>query len=409
MSLLPKSYIKALSQRNFFVLIIITFLGQIATAFLLLTLIINVYLKTESNFAVSGVIVSSTLPGFFLMAIAGLCADLFDRKKIILIANTIIAGVVFLILTSINKIYTAIPLMFLYYGVNSFFMMAAAGASAQVVSKKNLLASNSIFVFCIAGGQVLGLMIAALLHYFFGSFVTIFICEILLILAAVFSFLLPKLPPRENKGITIVLALVKIWKVFSYIFSRKKTWFFFVMLAFMQGLIAFGVTLAPGFFREILGIGINKSLILAFPLVGIGSTIGAIFVQNPKIREGKFLSIGIAAVGVPGLILGLALAFGVPGKFLLLPICFYLVLLGFGVISSMIASRTVLQKLIPHNYQGSVFGANTILYSFMASIFSPLSAGLQALFGYDFLLIVGGLVFSFGFIMLAYGGNKWKF
>src|SRR5579872_1221200 len=142
MSIFPKSYVNALSQRNFLVLIVITLLGQLATAFLLLTLIISVYLETNSNFAVSGVILSSTLPGFFLMAFAGLCADLFDRRKIILIANAIIAAVVFLIINSIGDLDTVIPLTLVYYGVNSFFMMAAAGASAQLVKKETLLPAN---------------------------------------------------------------------------------------------------------------------------------------------------------------------------------------------------------------------------------------------------------------------------
>ncbi len=410
MIIIPKTYIKTLQNRDFFVLCLVTIIGQIASAFLLISLIVSVYLKTGSNFGVSGVVISSVAPGFFLMAIAGLCADLFDRKKIIVVANTFLALVGFLIISSLDKIFFSISLSFLYFAINSFFMTAANGASGQLVKRRNILASNSIFVFCIAGGQIFGLMLAAIVHFFFGNLVTVFIFEILLCAAALLSLLLPKMLPRIRKDISIFGEIVQIWKALGYIFGRKKTWAFFFMLAFAQAVISFGVTLAPGFFRDILAIGVEKALILIFPLVGFGSVFGAIFVQSPKVREGYFLSIGLGAIGIPGLIIGILISTGLGfGAFLIFLVSLYIVLLGFGTIASIIAARTVLQKLIAHNYLGSVLGANTILTAFFAGFLSPFGAGFVALFGYEMVLILGGLVFSLGSFVLLFASNKWKF
>lgn len=409
MKIVPESFIETLKRRDFLVLILVTIIGQIASAFLILALIVSVFLKTNSNFGVSGVILSFASPGL-LMAFAGLLADLFDRRKIILISNFFLCVVMVLLVFAFRNIYVAISLSFLYFSGNAFFVPAATAASAQLVKKTQLLSSNSLFVFCLAGGQLLGFMFAALVHFFFGTFATLLVCLVLSVVAAVLSFFLPEMLPREKKNVSILGTIIRIWRAFAFIFSRKRTWFFFVMLALMQGIIAFGVTLAPGFFKEVLHVPVEKSLVIVFPMIGLGALLGAFFVHNPDIRESRFLSIGIASIGVPGLIVGFLIYFGlISPTFILALVCLYLTLMGFGVIVSMIASRTVLQKSIAHNYLGSVFGANTILAAFFAGSLSPFAAGAEALLGYIKLMILAGVVFSAGAILLFVGGNRWKF
>lgn len=409
MGILPRSFIETLSNGDFLLLILVTIIGQIAAAFLILSLIVSVFLETGSNFGVSGVILSFAAPGL-LMAFAGLFADLFDRRKIIVAAFLFTNLVMAAILISSGNILVQISLSFLYFCGNAFFIPAATAASAQLVKKSQLLSSNSLFVFCLSGGQLLGFMLAAVVHFFFGTIITMVVSVVLLLAAFLLATMLPVMLPREKKNITIFETVVHIFKVFVYIFGRKKTWFYFVILAFMQGIIALGVTLAPGFFDEMLKIPIEKSLILVFPMVGLGALIGAFYVHNPNVRESRFLSLGIGMIGVPGLILGLMIILGFSSaKILFFPVCGYLVMLGFGVIVSMIASRTVLQKLIAHNYLGTVFGANAILAALISGILSPLGAGLEALFGYVFILVVAGLGFSLLCVLLLYSGNKWKF
>lgn len=409
MTFLPKSYLELFSERNFLLLMLVTLIGQIASAFLILALIVSVFSKTGSNFGVSGVIISFSSPGL-LMVFAGLFADLFDRKKIIVAANVYICAIVFLIIVTMGDIFASLTLSFLYFAGNAFFVPAATAASAQLVKKNQLLASNSIFVFCLAGGQLLGFMLGAFVHFFFGGLVTILVCLALLVVAAILSVLLPSMPSRERKNITLIASVVRIFRAFIFIFGRKKTCFFFVVLAFMQGIIAFGVTLAPGFFDEVLNIPIQRSLVFVFPMVGLGALIGAIYVHNPKIKEGRFLTIGVGSMGVPGLVLGiLMLAKVIPANVLPVLVCIYLVLLGFGVIVSMIASRTVLQRFVSHNYLGTVFGANTILASVFTAVLSPFAAGSEALFGYVRLLILAGFAFSLASGLLIVGAKKWKF
>src|SRR3989344_794169 len=129
MIFLPKPYVEVLKRRDFFILTLVILVGQIASAFLILSLIVSVYSRTGSNLGVSGVILSFAIPAFLLMAFSGLIADIFDRRRTILVANIIIAFVVFIILLTEKVVYASIPLSFLYFAGNSFFIPASSAAT----------------------------------------------------------------------------------------------------------------------------------------------------------------------------------------------------------------------------------------------------------------------------------------
>jgi len=178
----------------------------------------------------------------------------------------------------------------------------------------------------------------------------------------------------------------------------------------MQGIIAFGVTLAPGFFDEVVGLSINKSPIFIFPLIGFGVLLGLIFVHNLKLQEGQVVTIGIGTLGFATLVLGLILRLNaISGRLLLVPVGVFLVLLGFAVIDSIIASRTVLQKKVSHHYQGTVFGANIILSSFLGATMAPSAAVFEVLLGYVNVLIFSGLGFLALSALFSRFSLRWKF
>lgn len=265
MLFLPNPYIKVFRRREFLLLSLIILIGQAASAFLVLALIISVFIKTGSNFGVSGVILSFTIPALLLMAFAGLAADIFDRRKIIIIANVFIALVVLAITLSQSTIIASIPLSFLYFAGNSFFIPASSAASAQLVAEEELLIANSVFIFTLAGGVLLGLFAASLIYFFFGGQVTLVVCELLLATAAILSFFLPRLlPAKKSESRSIYFRVKFILDGFAYIFRAKTTLFSFLVFALIQGVIFFGITLAPGFFTEIVGFSLKRTIVIIF-------------------------------------------------------------------------------------------------------------------------------------------------
>ena len=252
--------------------------------------------------------------------------------------------------------------------------------------------------------------VAAIVHFFLGSAWTLLAAEAVTVLTVWLATLLPPLLPSGAGRVTVIGAMLEIWSVFKHIFTRKLIWFYFVLFASMQGLIAVGVTLGPGFFDEVLGISIDRSPLFVLPMITLGVVLGAVFTHSDRLRESTFVVSGMGLIGIIGVILGLILKWGLfIGKYLLIPVSAYLTALGFGVIVTIIASRAVLQKKIAHRAQGTVFGAQIVLAAFFAGVMSPISAGLEAIFGYVNLLILASLSFCAFAAVLVYMGRRWKF
>ena len=408
--LIPQAYLEVLKRRDFLLLILANFLFQTSTSFILLALIVSVFAQTGSNFGVSGVILSFALPGFLMIAFAGLAADLFDRKKVMIAANIVQALVVLGILSTLREVIASIAFSFAYFAANSFFLPASSAASAQLVRRSQLLASNSLFILSLAGGQLFGFFAASVIHFFWGNVWVLILCEAITILVIWLLLLLPKLYPGKSLEALVVRTIRQIKTSLTLIFSKKTMGIFFIIFSLMQGIIAFGVTLAPGFFDEVVGIAIDKSPLFIFPMIAVGVALGIIFVNNPKMRESVFVAAGFGLMGIGGFVLGAILQFGlVSGIYLLLPVGGFLTVVGFGVIVATIASRTVLQKNVANNFQGTVFGTAVVLASFLASLFSPAAAGLEALVGYNNILLFGGVIFVILAVLIARAGTKWKF
>ncbi|MDP2632799.1 MAG: MFS transporter [Candidatus Curtissbacteria bacterium] len=409
MKLIPKAYLQILGKRDFLVLSLVNFLFQATTSFILLALVVTVFSKTGSNFGVSGVIVSFSLSGLFLMAFAGVLADLVDRKKIIVLANFVEFFIILAILLAIEKVFASIVFSFFYFAVNALYLPAASASVAQVVKRNKLQPANSIFVFTMAGGQMAGFFAASVVQFFFGHIWALVICEILTLFALYLSTFLPSLVPkgRERSPLEVTKQL---FNAFIYVFGKSGVWFFFTIFAFMQGLIAVGVTLGPGFFNEILGVGVKKSPLIIFPAISLGVILGTIYMHFPRVHESRFVALGLGVIGVASFLVASFIKYDLlASKVLLLPVSIFITLLGFGVMVIMISSRTVLQQTIPHYSQGTLFGAAIILSSFFAGFMSPFSAALEALFGYVNFLLFGGIIFMLSSLVLVKVGERWKF
>lgn len=410
MTFIPPRYVELFKRSDFSVLVLTLLFGQLATSFLLISLVSSIFSQTRSNFSVSFIVLSLAIPAFFLMAFAGVVADLFDRKRVIIVANAILVFVVLLLLLLTEHSNLSIVLAFVYFGVNSFFLPAISAASAQLVRKSQLLTANSVFIFTLYGGPIIGTFIAAVVNFFFGHLVSLLIAETLLVVAFIIPLALPEMKPTRVKSATFKSTVFNIILGFSYVFKNRSSWFFFLVFAFVNGLIAFGTTLTPGFFDEVFRMPINRSPLFILPFVGFGVFLGALFLRGEKIEQSLVSALGILSVGLAALFLGTILVLGNLTYFaIVLLATVFLAVTGFGVVVAMIASRTELQKNVNHKFQGTVFGANTVLATLLAAILSPLAAYLEQWIGYIRILILGGSVLVFTSLVMAALGRKWKF
>src|SRR3989344_6294006 len=78
---------RALTHKPFLFLFLAEIFSQIAMNMVNFVLIIVVFNLTNSSTAVSGVVLSYTLPAVFLGLLAGAIVDRWDKKKILIITN----------------------------------------------------------------------------------------------------------------------------------------------------------------------------------------------------------------------------------------------------------------------------------------------------------------------------------
>lgn len=411
MNLIPSTYRQVFRNKNFLNLTLTNVFAQLSFAFLTLILVTSVFAITKSNLGVSGVVLSFVLPGLIFVAIAGIIADIFNRKIIISGSITLIALIVFLIFLSSQNVFLMIIFSFIYHGMLAFYLPAYSAASAQLVRKHQLMVANSVFTLTVVGGQITGFLTVSALQFFFGTSISLAICAILLLTAFFWSTSLPALRPgaRTKSWQSIFYKVKEIIGAFLYISKRRLLWFFVIILAGVYGIYAFGATLGPGFFNEVVGLSIRASPLFAFPPVAVGLVAGMVFVHLFKLEEGLICAIGLSLMGFASLILGTLISVGILGLLFWLVLVLFIVAGSFGAVICIITSRTVIQKLVSHRYQGTIFAASIILSALFAAIASPLGVFLEEAVGYVSILFLagGGLLLAAPLIVLAC--LKWRF
>ena len=411
-NLLPSPYRRIFKNKDFLNLTLVNIFAQVAFAFLTLTLVTSIFTVTKSNFGVSGVVLSFVLPGLILVAFSGLSADLFDRAKIISFSIFAIALIVLGILFLFGNVFWMLALSFAYHGFLAFYLPAFSAASSQVVRRQQLLIANSVFTFCVMGGQIGGFLLVSFLQFFLHQKFSLVLSEVLLIIAFLKSRSLPGLLPRKKvgEGLEYVIKTTKqiLW-AFFYIYNRKLLWFFVLVIAMVYGIYALGVTLGPGFFDEVIGMPIKSSPLFVFPLVAIGLLIGGYLVHMRLMNEAMWGGLGIALMGSLSLLLGLVIKFESHKNILFWGVLSIFIVAGsLGAVMAIIAARTVLQKLVAHKYQGTVFAVVIMLSALSAASFSLLGVLFESILGYINILIFGGIGLSIMAFLIGAVSFRWK-
>src|SRR5262245_7815640 len=127
------------------------------------------HLTGASGLALSGVVLAQTLSLFLMSPVAGVVADRFSRKAIMISADLVRAGLVlgFLLITSVERLWLAYVLTAALMGMAAFFNPAHAATIPNITTQRELMAANALasasWAAMIAIGAALGRVVAALL------------------------------------------------------------------------------------------------------------------------------------------------------------------------------------------------------------------------------------------------------
>ncbi len=320
-----------------------------------------VYDLTQSGLATGLIIIASTLPAFILTPFAGVVADRFDRRRVMITADMTRAllALGMLLVRSTDQIW----LLYIFSGLlvtfSSFFSPALSAAIPNLVSRDELISANglssSTWGLMLAVGAALGGIAIALV----GRDAAFVINSLSFVFSATMVFLIRK--PFGHAGLHHAAQQStgrQFWNSLGFMREHPQVTASVLVktgLGLAGGIILLLTIFAQGVFHAgDSGIG------WLYSARGLGALLGPYFARPfvghdvGKMRRVILVSFFISAAGY--------LAFSGAPIFLLAALCVVLAHFGTGILWTL--SSTMLQILVPDHMRGRIFaidfGMNTV-------------------------------------------------
>ncbi|MDD4052866.1 MAG: MFS transporter [candidate division Zixibacteria bacterium] len=387
-----KGTFRALRHRNFRLF----FIGQMISVTGMWMQVVAqswlVYRLTGSAVLLGVVGFVGNLPSFVFAPLAGVLADRWNRHRLLVATQvaSMIQALLFavLILTNVIAVWHIIVLSCLLGFINAFDMPIRQSFVPDMLDRKddlsNAIALNSTMV---NGSRLIGPSIAGILIAAVGEGYCFLINGLSFI--AVIGALLAMKGYRKQKKVRHEPVWQGLKVGFSYVFGFPPLSAIILLLALVSLLGMPYVILMPIFAKTILGGGPN-TLGFLMAATGIGALVAAIYLASRNNVRGLGKMVGVST-GIFGL--GLVL-FSFSRSF---PLSVALMAVtGFGMITQMAGSNTVLQTITEEDKRGRVMSFYTMAFRGMAPFSSLLAGGLASAIGAPYTLLISGLCTMLG-------------
>lgn len=378
-------------NRNFWLLFVNRAFTRIAYHITTFALIITVFQLTGLNVAVSLWMVVFFVASFLTSLVAGVVADLYDRKLVMIFGN-VAWGLVALAFLLVRGNFAGILFVsFFTQALDEFFSPAQNAALPQIVDSRDLIRANSYLISVTHVANFLGYFLSGLMLRFIGFPAPFITAALLVILGALAALFLPPLA-QERKPVPLKeffgLIKGKLSDQLSYLVKNSNVTSTLFIAAAVLSVGAGAGSVAPGFAEQVLGIDARDLSFVAVLPIGFGLFLGALILS----RRGKFIPVwrGVLGVGLALLLIS-ALPFlrvlfgdhvGIPRGFEQVPF-FSLTIAAISFIFGLFAASiiipivTSIQRITPGPRMGRTFAAMgtvaSILTPAVALIFGPIA------------------------------------
>lgn len=408
--------------RPFSLLMISEFFSQLAFNMQHFVLIFVIYELTRSNTAVSGIILSFTIPAILFSIVSGIYVDRWNKKKVLFFTNLIRGLLLIPFFFSGLHLSLIYALTFFVAVATQFFLPAESSIIPTLVRKDLLLSANSVFSFGIYATTLLGYVFSGLVFILLGRTNTFIFLSALFFLSAIFIPFI-KIPKKPKQKIFISGKLPSLTaeagEIFSFIRKTKKVMHALLMLTIAQAVIFMFAVLVPGYAATVLKIRLESlSWILVAP-AGLGMALGALTLGSfGKNLSRKWLSsLGFVITGVTFILfsfVNIAIQSGfmttlnktLPHGLYVTPLYFVIVMavvIGFAISLVFAPSNTTIQIETDESMRGRIYGFLNALIGAVSFLPVILAGGLADLLGTVTVLI------GFGIMMVLLGIFFWIF
>lgn len=293
--------LRALSEKSFSYLWVGEVFTQISINLFNFFAIIVVYEQTRSNTAVSGLVLSFTIPAIIFGSIAGAYVDHWNKKIVLIVTNLLRAALFFILAFYINNIFVLYGISFLVAMLTQFFIPAETPMIPLVVQKKHLLSANALFGMGIYGSILVAYVLSGPLIIMLKPAKTLFFLAAMLLIGAFFILFIKmkhvsKEKKEERKRINLVQDLSR---TLAFISQTKEISHSIFLLSLSQILILIVATIAPGYAHKVLGISVEEFPLLFVAPAAFGMVIGAGVLVNRfhNASKQKLITIGVFLSG----------------------------------------------------------------------------------------------------------------
>jgi MFS family permease len=326
---------------------------------------------TGSGRAVGLVLVTRFLPTIFLGPLAGVLADRYSRRTIMIASDLARAFVVlgFLLVRRPEQLWIVYALTLLQLALSTFFEPAKSAAIPSIVTGRALITANAISSVTWSVMLTLGAAVGGEVAGRFGTDAA-FVLDSLTYLASaalIFGVRLPRRPPRPKTKLTLRKALGVTDTVEGARYVRARPH----VLAFLLVKPAWGLgggilTLLTVFGDVVFPIGQNaaRGMGVLYAVRGVGTAVGPVLARRVAGDGPRAMRL---AIGFSFIVGGLFyIGFGVATNFALA-----LLLLGIahaGGSTLWVYSTTLLQRAVEDDFRGRVFAAELALITFTLAL-----------------------------------------
>ncbi len=312
-----------------------------------------VLLLTGSPFVLGLAAAARSLPVLFLVIPAGIAADRFDRKRIIIATSVVatIASGLLAVLTISNSIdVTTVLLLAAVLGVtNAFEMPARQSFVSELIGPRELANAIALNSLLFNAARVVGPAVAGIIVALVGPGWAFAVNSASYLPVIIGLLLLGRVHvPRVN-----VAARSAVPEVLRYLRSEPRVATLLAVLAaqtiFASGHLILGPSLANDLGQGAEGLGVLLSA------TGVGAILGAMRLAATSDRAERWRVLLLAGLALAAGLGGVGLTQSYPVTLL----CFAVA--GWGMVTFNASSNTIIQTIVPDRLRGRVMSLYTLV------------------------------------------------
>lgn len=318
----------------------------------------QVYEMTKNPASLGLIGLANFIPILLFSLFGGLAADKMDRKKLLILSQTAMSIVVILlfVLTFTHNInpFVIYLLLFIHSTASSFSLPARQAVLPHLVPKHYFMNAVSLNTLQFQSATLIGPAIAGFLIAGFGVS-SVYLFNSISFLFFIWAMLTINTPLHKHDQEEVEFSLASIWEGVKFVISTPIL-YTTMILDFLVTFLGTATILMPIFAQDVLKVG-PQGLGLLYAAPAIGGVVAGILISafhsqlkhQGKIIIGSIILYGFSIIG-----------FGLSNIFFLSLV--FLVLMGFGDMSSTIIRNTIRQVITPDHLRGRMVSVMRIFF-----------------------------------------------